>query len=96
MTNGTVKRNESVRVIRDGKVIHTGRLNSLKRFKDDVKEVATGYECGIGIEKFNDIAEGDKFEFFKNEEIKNNCQRSLKWPGESKELTKRSSRNLPV
>jgi translation initiation factor IF-2 len=70
VTNGTVKRSESVRVLRDGKVIHTGRLNSLKRFKDDVKEVATGYECGIGIEKFNDIAEGDKLEFFKNEEIK--------------------------
>lgn len=59
-----------VRVVRDGVVFHEGVLNSLKRFKDDVREVASGYECGIGIEKFNDIKEGDVIECFIMEEIK--------------------------
>lgn len=69
VTSGKVVRNEQIRLVRDGIVIHEGKISSLKRFKDDVKEVATGYECGIGIEKYNDIKEGDVIECFKMEEI---------------------------
>ncbi|MBO5115829.1 MAG: translation initiation factor IF-2, partial [Peptococcaceae bacterium] len=57
VTEGKITRNARVRVVRDGVVIHDGNLGSLKRFKDDVKEVATGYECGLGFERFNDIKE---------------------------------------
>ena len=64
VTEGKVARNASVRVIRDSIVIYDGKLHSLKRFKDDAKEVAQGYECGIGVEKYNDIKEGDVFEFY--------------------------------
>jgi translation initiation factor IF-2 len=59
-----------VRVIRDGIVIYTGLLGSLKRFKDDVKEVASGYECGLNIENFNDIKVGDLVEAYKEVEVK--------------------------
>ena len=59
---GKIYRNSGIRLIRDGIVIHTGTLTSLKRFKDDVKEVRQGFECGIMIEKFNDIKEGDIIE----------------------------------
>lgn len=64
MTEGRCERNARVRVVRNGEVLHTGRLSSLKRFKDDVKEVGTGYECGIGVKDFNDLVEGDRLEFF--------------------------------
>ncbi len=70
VTNGKVSRNAGIRIIRDNVVIHDGKLISLKRFKDDVKEVATGYECGIQIENFNDIQEGDILEVYIMEEIK--------------------------
>jgi translation initiation factor IF-2 len=66
---GKVQRNAEVRLVRDGIVIHEGKISSLKRFKDDAKEVAQGYECGIGIENFNDIKVGDIIEVFKMEEI---------------------------
>ena len=66
---GKVQRNAEIRLVRDGIVIHEGKISSLKRFKDDVKEVAQGYECGIGIENYNDIKEGDIIEAFKMEEI---------------------------
>jgi translation initiation factor IF-2 len=56
--------------VRDGVVIFEGKISSLKRFKDDAREVQMGYECGIGIENFNDIKVGDKFEVFTFEEIK--------------------------
>ncbi len=69
ITDGKISRNISVRIVRDGIVIHEGTLCSLKRFKDDAKDVAEGYECGIGIEKFNDIKEGDVIEGFIMEEI---------------------------
>ncbi len=69
VTDGKVHRNSLVRVVRDGIVIHEGELASLKRFKDDVKEVASGYECGVGIEKFNDIKEGDIVEAYVMEQI---------------------------
>lgn len=70
VTDGKITRNAQVRVVRDGVVFHEGVLNSLKRFKDDAKEVANGYECGIGIENFNDIKEGDVIECFIMQEIK--------------------------
>lgn len=66
---GKLNRNNGVRVIRDGIVVFEGKLSSLKRFKDDVKEVATGYECGVTVDKFNDIKEGDVIEGYTMEEI---------------------------
>ena len=66
---GKIVRNAQVRVVRDGVVIHEGKISSLKRFKDDVKEVATGYECGVGIDGFNDIHENDEIEAFVMEEV---------------------------
>ncbi len=70
VTSGTIERKAKIRVIRDGVVIHTGELASLKRFKDDVKDVQKGYECGLQIERFNDIEVGDYLEVFKEEEVK--------------------------
>jgi translation initiation factor IF-2 len=70
VNDGKVTRNAEVRVLRDNIVIFEGKIESLKRFKDDVKEVASGFECGIGIERFNDIKEGDVIEAFINQEIK--------------------------
>ena len=70
VTEGKITRSARVRVVRDGVVIHDGNLGSLKRFKDDVKEVATGYECGLGFERFNDIKEGDILEAYTFEEVK--------------------------
>ena len=68
--DGKIVRACEVRIVRDGIVIHEGHLNSLKRFKDDVKEVAAGYECGMGIENYNDLKEGDIIESFVMEQIK--------------------------
>ncbi len=68
--DGKITRDASVRVLRDNVVIHEGKLGSLQRFKDSVKEVAANYECGMSIEKFNDIKEGDIFECFVMEQIK--------------------------
>ena len=68
--NGKVTRNAQIRVVRDGIVIAEDSISSLKRFKDDVKEVASGYECGIGLNKFNDVKEGDIFEAFMMEEYR--------------------------
>ncbi len=70
VTNGKVMRSSEVRIVRDGIVIHEGKLASLKRFKDDAKEVAQGFECGIMIERFNDIKEGDVIEAFIIEEVR--------------------------
>lgn len=67
--DGKIVRSCSVRVVRDGIVIHEGSLASLKRFKDDAREVAENYECGLTVEKFNDIKEGDIIEAFTMEEI---------------------------
>ncbi|MCL2672211.1 MAG: translation initiation factor IF-2 [Clostridiales bacterium] len=67
--DGKVTRAAQVRVIRDSIVLHTGKIASLRRFKDDVREVLSGYECGIGIENFNDIREGDVIEAFTIEEV---------------------------
>ncbi|QKE73016.1 translation initiation factor IF-2 [Arthrobacter citreus] len=70
VTEGKITRDSGVRLIRDGIVVFEGQLDTLKRFKDDVKEVATNYECGITIEKYNDIKEGDVIEAYVMEEIK--------------------------
>ena len=67
---GKILRNVEVRLVRDGVIIHEGKLGSLRRFKDDVREVDRGYECGIGIEGYNDIKAGDEIEAFMMEEIK--------------------------
>ena len=69
VTEGKIVRNADIRLVRDGIVIHEGKISSLKRFKDDAKEVASGYECGIGIENYNDIKEGDVIECFHMAEI---------------------------
>jgi translation initiation factor IF-2 len=68
--DGKIKRGNKIRLIRDGIVIYTGELGSLKRFKDDVKEVLQGYECGLNIHNFNDIRIGDIVEAFEEIEVK--------------------------
>ena len=72
--SGTIQRTAKVRVTRDGTMVYTGGLSSLKRFKDDVREVREGLECGIGIENFNDLKVGDRIESFRMEEIKRTLQ----------------------
>ena len=67
--SGKITRNTSVRLLRDSVVVYEGRLASLKRFKDDVKEVKTGYECGMAVENFNDVKVGDILESFRVEKI---------------------------
>ena len=69
LTRGTVRRNSQVRLIRDGVVVYEGRVASLRRFKDDVAEVREGFECGIGLENFQDVKEGDVIEAFEVEEF---------------------------
>ncbi len=69
VTEGKIERNAHIRVLRDSVVIYTGRISSLRRFKDDVKDVANGYECGIGVEKYNDIKVGDNLEAFLVDQI---------------------------
>jgi translation initiation factor IF-2 len=66
---GKVRRGAKIRVIRDGVEIHSGNISSLKRFKDDAREVDAGYECGIGIENFTDVKVGDEFEVFEIREV---------------------------
>ncbi len=70
VTEGKISRDAGIRLIRDGIVIYEGEVDTLKRFKDDAKEVAAGYECGITLQKFNDVKEGDTMEAFVMEEIK--------------------------
>ena len=67
--DGKVTRSAQVRVVRDGVVVYDGKISSLKRFKDDVKEVASGYECGISFENFNDVHEGDVIEAYTMEQV---------------------------
>lgn len=68
--DGKITRNSKIRIVRDGVVVYTGELASLKRYKDDVKEVTKGYECGLNIQNFNDIKEGDIVEAYENVEVK--------------------------
>jgi translation initiation factor IF-2 len=69
VTRGEISRNNRVRVVRDGTVVYDGTISSLKRFKDDVRTVREGFECGVGIENFNDVKEGDVLEFFEVVEV---------------------------
>ncbi|MEK6553903.1 MAG: EF-Tu/IF-2/RF-3 family GTPase, partial [Bdellovibrionota bacterium] len=69
VTEGKISRSDSVRLLRDNVVVYEGKIGSLRRFKDDVKEVAQGYECGIGIENYNDMKVGDVIEAFVIESI---------------------------
>jgi translation initiation factor IF-2 len=70
VTSGKIFRNSNIRIIRDGVVIHTGLLTSLKRFKDDVKEVSKGFDCGLQIKNYNDIELNDVIEAFHEVEVK--------------------------
>ncbi|MGH2539966.1 MAG: translation initiation factor IF-2, partial [Actinomycetota bacterium] len=69
VTQGTIPRGARVRLVRDGIVVYEGRIGSLRRFKDDVREVASGYECGIAIEGYQDVKEGDVIEAFEVREV---------------------------
>ncbi|MET0800508.1 MAG: EF-Tu/IF-2/RF-3 family GTPase, partial [Actinomycetota bacterium] len=69
VTQGTIPRDARVRLVRDGVVVYEGRIGSLRRFKDDVREVASGYECGIAIEGYQDVKEGDVIEAFEVREV---------------------------
>ncbi|MBR4141231.1 MAG: translation initiation factor IF-2, partial [Campylobacter sp.] len=68
VTEGSIQRGAKIRVIRDGVVVFEGNISSLKRFKDDAKEVAKGFECGVGIDGYNDMRVGDFIESFKEKE----------------------------
>ena len=69
VTHGNIQRNSLARLVRDGAIVYTGRIGSLRRFKDDVREVAEGFECGIGLENFQDIHEGDVIETYEVREV---------------------------
>jgi translation initiation factor IF-2 len=68
--DGTITRSHQCRVVRDGRVVYSGRVSSLRRFKDDAREVQAGYECGVGVERFNDVKVGDVIECFRVDEVK--------------------------
>ena len=69
VSDGKIPRSNMARLIRDGKIVYEGKISSLKRFKDDAREVAAGFECGIGIENFNDVKVGDIIEAFSKQEV---------------------------
>jgi translation initiation factor IF-2 len=69
VVDGVIRRGAFIRLLRDNVVVHEGKMNSLRRFKDDAREVASGFECGIGIENFNDVKMGDIVEAFEIEEV---------------------------
>jgi translation initiation factor IF-2 len=69
VNDGKIIRSGLVRLVRDGKIVFEGKVSSLKRFKDDAREVTSGHECGIGIENYNDIKVGDVLEDFQKEEV---------------------------
>jgi len=74
VTDGKIPRSASVKLVRDGVVVYDGKIASLKRFKDDAKEVAAGMECGLGIEGYNDIRVGDVIEAYITEQIERKLQ----------------------
>ncbi|MBI2914911.1 MAG: translation initiation factor IF-2 [Firmicutes bacterium] len=76
VTDGNISRNASIRVLRDNVVVHDGKIGSLKRFKEDVREVAEGYECGISLERWNDVKEGDVIEAFEMERVETEAKSS--------------------
>ena len=65
----TITRGAKIRLLRDGAIVHEGEIDTLKRFKDDVREVATGFECGLSLENYNDVKEGDTIESYIIEEV---------------------------
>jgi translation initiation factor IF-2 len=69
VTSGLVRRGARYRLLRDNVVVHTGEVESVRRLKDDVREVKEGFECGIKLKNYNDIAEGDQLEFFEIKEV---------------------------
>ena len=69
VTEGIVRRGARYRLLRDNVVVHTGEIESVRRLKDDVREVAAGFECGIKLKNYNDIKEGDLLEFFEVKEV---------------------------
>jgi translation initiation factor IF-2 len=69
VSDGNIKRNALARLVRDHVVVHEGKVASLRRFKDDVREVQTGYECGVGLDSFHDIKQGDVIETYEMEEV---------------------------
>jgi translation initiation factor IF-2 len=69
VTDGLVKRGASVRLVRGGVVVHSGELDSLKRFKDDVREVKAGFECGLSLRNFNDVQQKDQLEVYEVVEV---------------------------
>jgi translation initiation factor IF-2 len=69
VTEGEMNRNSRARLLRDGVVVYDGTFASLKRFKDDVRSVAAGFECGVGLEAFNDVKEGDVIEAYQVQEV---------------------------
>jgi translation initiation factor IF-2 len=69
VTQGVIQRNAQVRVVRDGTIVHDGRIDTLKRFQDDAREVAQGFECGLTLENFNDLKEGDVLEVYAVKEV---------------------------
>jgi translation initiation factor IF-2 len=69
VTQGTVTRGAQVRIVRDGTIVHDGRIGTLKRFQDDVREVAQGFECGLTVDGYNDIKEGDVLEVYAVREV---------------------------
>ena len=74
VSEGVIQKDQPIRVLRDNVVIFEGELESLRRFKDDVKEVQSGTECGIGVKDYNDVKPGDQIEVFKRTEIKRTIQ----------------------
>ena len=74
VTEGTVRRGAQVRLVRDGTIIYDGRIGSLRRFKDDVREVEAGFECGIVLENFPDVKEGDMLEVYETKQVEQTLQ----------------------
>jgi len=70
VTDGYIKRNNPIRLIRDGIVVFAGKLNSLKRFKDDASEVKAGFDCGMGVDNYNNVEVGDVIESYEMKEVK--------------------------
>jgi translation initiation factor IF-2 len=80
VTEGLVRRNSHVRLIREGTVVHEGRIASLKRFNEDTREVLAGFECGVLIEDYNDVKEGDQIEVYELREVARTAQAAAPVP----------------
>ena len=74
VTDGSVRRGATVRLVRDGTIVYDGRIGSLRRFKEDVREVTTGMECGIVLENFADVKEGDLLEVYETRQVEKTLQ----------------------